>query len=234
MAHLAEPHLVGRPEHLAETVFDAGLRKATVQQYQAAYDQTVANYRQTVLTAFQQVEDNLAALRVLSQVIEQQDAAIQSAERNLREATVRYTAGLDPYLNVIAAQTMLLSNQQAAVSFRTQQMVASVQLIEALGGGWDVSKLPQPADLGAKRLAAARATVNYMDKIAKDAGQLKHPKRRPAARAADAKAADAVGGAVAAPGTHEEAPRQFKAVAPIRVNCLKRTNRACRAGKRRP
>lgn len=122
---------------LAETLFDAGLRKATVQQYQAAYDQTVANYRQTVLTAFQQVEDNLAALRVLSQVIEQQDAAIQSAGRSLREATARYTAGIDPYLNVIAAQTTLLSNEQAAVSFREQQMVARVQLIKALGGGWD-------------------------------------------------------------------------------------------------
>ena len=75
---------------LAETLFDAGLRKATVQQFQAAYDQTAANYRQTVLTAFQQVEDNLAALRILSQVIERQDAAIEAAEKNLQEATVRY------------------------------------------------------------------------------------------------------------------------------------------------
>jgi NodT family efflux transporter outer membrane factor (OMF) lipoprotein len=127
---------------IAETVFDAGLRKATVQQYRAAYDETVANYRQTVLTAFQQVEDNLAALRILSQVIEQQDAAIRSAERNLREATVRYTAGLDPYLNVIAAQTALLSDEQTAVGFHEQQMVARVQLIEALGGGWNAARLP--------------------------------------------------------------------------------------------
>ncbi len=129
---------------LAETVFDAGLRRATVQQYQAAYDQTVANYRQTVLTAFQQVEDNLAALRILSQVIEQQNAAIQSAERTLREATVRYQAGIDPYLNVLSAQTALLNSRQTAVSFRERQMVARVQLIQALGGGWDVSQLPQP------------------------------------------------------------------------------------------
>ncbi len=127
---------------LAETVFDAGLRRATVQQYQAAYDQTVANYRQTVLTAFQQVEDNLAALRILSQVIEQQNAAIQSAERTLREATVRYQAGIDPYLNVLSAQTALLNSRQTAVSFREQQMVARVQLIQALGGGWDISRLP--------------------------------------------------------------------------------------------
>ncbi len=121
---------------LAQTIFDAGLRRATAQQYQAAYDQTVANYRQTVLTAFQQVEDNLAALRILSQVIEQQDSAIESAGRSLREAEVRYQSGLDPYLNVITAQTALLNNQQTAVNFRAQQMVASVQLMKALGGGW--------------------------------------------------------------------------------------------------
>jgi NodT family efflux transporter outer membrane factor (OMF) lipoprotein len=132
---------------LAQTLFDAGLRRATVQQYQAAYDQTVANYRETVLTAFQQVEDNLAALRILTQVIEQQNAAIDSAGRNLREAEVRYKAGLDPYLNVITAQTALLNDQQAAVSFRMQDMVASVQLIEALGGGWDASQIPSSKEL---------------------------------------------------------------------------------------
>ena len=132
---------------LAETIFDAGLRKATVQQFQATYDQTVANYRQTVLTAFQQVEDNLAAVRILSQDIQQQDAAVQSARRSLQEATVRYEAGLDPYLNVIAAQTVVLNDQQTAVNFRMQQMVASVQLIKALGGGWDVAQLPPPKQL---------------------------------------------------------------------------------------
>ena len=126
---------------LTETIFDAGLRKAAVQQYKAAYDQTVANYRQTVLTAFQQVEDNLAALRILSQVIEQQNAATRWAERTLREATVRYKAGIDPYLNVLAAQTALLSSQQTAVTSRERQMVARVQLIQALGGGWDSSRL---------------------------------------------------------------------------------------------
>ncbi|HTS49441.1 MAG TPA: efflux transporter outer membrane subunit [Bryobacteraceae bacterium] len=135
---------------LAETIFDAGLRRATVQQYQAAYDQTVANYRQTVLSAFQQVEDNLAALRILAQVIEQQESATESAARNLRVAETRYKAGIDPYLNVITAQTALLNDQQAAVNFREQQMVASVQLIKALGGGWDVSRLPSSKELGAK------------------------------------------------------------------------------------
>jgi len=115
----------------------------------------VANYRQTVLTAFQQVEDNLAAVRILSQVIQQQDAAIQSAERDLQEASVRYTAGLDPYLNVLGAQTVLLSNRQTAVGFREQQMVARVQLIEALGGGWDAARLPSPEDLAVKPSASA-------------------------------------------------------------------------------
>lgn len=134
---------------LAQTIFDAGSRRATVQQFQATYDQTVANYRETVLTAFQQVEDNLAALRILAQVIEQQGEAIDSAGRNLEEAEVRYKAGLDPYLNVIAAQTTLLSDQQAAVNFRAQQMVAGVNLIKALGGGWSASQIPSSKEIRA-------------------------------------------------------------------------------------
>ncbi|MGB2677560.1 MAG: efflux transporter outer membrane subunit [Candidatus Acidiferrum sp.] len=135
---------------LAETIFDAGLRKATVQQYRATYDRTVANYRETVLTSFQQVEDNLAALRILSQTIAQQDAAVDAAARSLHEAEVRYKAGLDPYLNVIVAQTTLLNDQQAAVNFRMQQMVASVQLIKALSGGWDAAQIPSPKEIGSK------------------------------------------------------------------------------------
>ena len=126
---------------LTETIFDGGSRRATVRQFQAAYDATVANYRQTVLIAFQQVEDNLAAVRILSQVIQEQDAAVESAKRTLEEADVRYRSGIDPYLNVITAQTALLNAQQAALTFRQQQITASVQLIEALGGGWDVSQL---------------------------------------------------------------------------------------------
>lgn len=141
---------------LAETIFDGGLRKATMQQYRAAYDQTVANYRQTVLTAFQQVEDNLAALRILSQDIVQQDTAVQSAQRSLKEATVRYQAGIDPYLNVITAQTVLLSNEQTAVNFRMQEMVASAQLIKALGGGWNSSQIPSPNQLGSSADIAVR------------------------------------------------------------------------------
>jgi len=129
---------------LSETIYDGGLRRATVMQFRAQYDETVANYRQTVLTAFQQVEDNLASLRILSAEIQQQDTAVTSAERNLKIATDRYKLGIDPYLNVITAQTTLLSNQQTAVNLRIQQMTASVQLVEALGGGWDASQIPTP------------------------------------------------------------------------------------------
>lgn len=136
---------------LAETIFDAGLRRATVQQFRAAYDQAVANYRETVLTAFQQLEDNLASLRFLSTEIQQQDTAVKSAEQSLSVATDRYRLGIDPYLNVITAQTTLLSNQQTAESIRMQEMVAAIQLIEALGGGWDSSRLPSPNDLSANR-----------------------------------------------------------------------------------
>jgi outer membrane protein TolC len=134
------------------------LRRATVQQFQANYDQTVANYRQTVLTAFQQVEDNLAALRILSQVIDQQDAAVEAAARSLQEATVRYRAGVDPYLNVIVAQTILLNDQQAAVNFRMQEMVASVQLIKALGGDWDFTQIPSPEEIRAQAPTGSSST----------------------------------------------------------------------------
>jgi len=134
----------------AEALFDAGLRRATVMQFRAQYDETVANYRQSVLTGFQQVEDNLASLRILSVEIQHQDAAVQSAEKTLALATDRYQLGIDPYLNVITAQTSLLSNQETAVNLRIQQMTASAGLIEALGGGWNVSQLPSPAQLVTK------------------------------------------------------------------------------------
>jgi NodT family efflux transporter outer membrane factor (OMF) lipoprotein len=134
----------------AETLFDAGLRRATVMQFRAQYDETVANYRQAVLTGFQQVEDNLASLRILSVELQHQNAAVKSAERNLALATDRYKLGIDPYLNVITAQTSLLSNQETAVTLRIQQMTASTGLIEALGGSWDASQLPSPAQLVSK------------------------------------------------------------------------------------
>ena len=127
---------------VSETIYDGGLRRATVEQNRALYDQAVANYRQTVLTAFQQVEDNLASLRVLSLEIKQQEEAVTAAQRGLTLATDRYRLGIDPYLNVITAQTALLSNQQTSLNLRIQQMVSSVQLVEDLGGGWDSSTLP--------------------------------------------------------------------------------------------
>ncbi len=134
----------------AETIFDAGLRRATMEQFRAQYDETVANYRQTVLTAFQQVEDNLASLRILSGEIQYQDTAVKSAEKTLAIAQDRYKLGIDPYLNVLTAQTTLLANQQTAVNLRIQQMTASGGLIEALGGGWNASQLPSPAQLISK------------------------------------------------------------------------------------
>ncbi|MGD0259310.1 MAG: efflux transporter outer membrane subunit [Verrucomicrobiota bacterium] len=129
---------------LGETLFDAGLRKATVEQFRAAYDGTVATYRQTVLTAFQQVEDDLATLRILAHQIEQQESAVKSSERYLALAMNRYKLGIDSYLNVITAQTTLLINRQTLVNLRMQQMTASVQLVEAVGGGWDASQMPSP------------------------------------------------------------------------------------------
>ena len=124
---------------LAQTLFDAGLRKAVTEQARAKYQGTVANYRQTVLTAFQEVEDNLSTLRILSQELQQQNAAVESSQRYLTLANARYQSGMDSYLDVITAQTALLSNQRTALNLRMEQMTASVQLIKALGGGWDVS-----------------------------------------------------------------------------------------------
>ena len=135
---------------VSETIFDAGLRRATVLQFEATYNANVAGYRQTVLTAFQQVEDNLAAVRILSKQIELQQEAEKSAERFLELANARYYTGVDTYLNVLVAQTTLLSNQQNLASLRTQAMTASVQLIQALGGGWDRSELPSPAQVSGR------------------------------------------------------------------------------------
>jgi NodT family efflux transporter outer membrane factor (OMF) lipoprotein len=127
---------------LAGTLFDGGKRQAAVVQAMASYDGTVATYRQTVLTAFQQVEDELAAVRILSQERRQQDAAVESAKTALARAEDRYKFGVDTYLNVITAQSTLLANQRTAMSIRLAQMTASGLLVKALGGGWDASHLP--------------------------------------------------------------------------------------------
>jgi NodT family efflux transporter outer membrane factor (OMF) lipoprotein len=126
----------------AETIYDAGRRRATLNQNLAAYDATVANYRQTVLTGFQQVEDNLAALRVLENEAQAENEAVKAAQNSLDISTYQYKAGTVNYLTVITEQAILLQDQEQAVSILTRRMSASVLLIEALGGGWDASTLP--------------------------------------------------------------------------------------------
>jgi outer membrane protein TolC len=133
---------------LAETVFDAGKRRATLNQSLAAYDATVANYRQTVLTAFQQVEDNLATLRVLENEAQAEDEAVIAAQNSLDISTYQYKAGTVNYLTVITEQAILLQDQEQALGILTRRMSASVLLIEALGGGWNSSKLPTVEEVG--------------------------------------------------------------------------------------
>jgi NodT family efflux transporter outer membrane factor (OMF) lipoprotein len=133
----------------AETIFDAGLRRATVDQYVATYNSDVANYRQTVLTAFQQVEDYLGATRILAQQIAQQRQAEASAQKYVELETNRYKTGIDPYVNVVTAKTTLLTDQQTLAVLQVQQATAAVQLVEALGGGWDQAQLPTPSQVSA-------------------------------------------------------------------------------------
>ncbi|MGH9680264.1 MAG: efflux transporter outer membrane subunit [Candidatus Acidiferrales bacterium] len=125
-----------------ETAFDAGRRHAITDQARAAYDETAANYQQTALTAFQEVEDSLSDLRVLDQESRTQDAAVAAANRALDQATNRYKGGLENYLTVITAQTAALANERTAVDLLTRRMTSTVLLVKALGGGWDISKLP--------------------------------------------------------------------------------------------
>ena len=132
---------------LAETLYDAGRRRATLNQSIAAYDATVANYRQTVLTAFQQIEDNLAALRVLDREAQAEGDAVKAAQNSLDISTYQYKAGTVNYLTVITEQAILLQDEVQAVSILTRRMSASVLLIEALGGGWDASRLPTVQDV---------------------------------------------------------------------------------------
>ena len=127
---------------MVETVFDAGRRRAQVQIAQAGYDLTVANYRQTSLTAFQEVEDNLSSLRILEQEQAKQHEATEAAQASVALTTNRYKGGLVTYLDVVTAQTIALNNEQSEVGILNRRLSASVQLIRALGGGWDTSKLP--------------------------------------------------------------------------------------------
>ena len=136
---------------LSETLWDAGRRRAVVDEQRAAYDATAAAYRQTVLTAMQQVEDNLAALRILEGEASKLQDTIESANRALVVSTAQYTAGTANYLTVITAQATLLTAQVNAVTLETRRLTSSVVLIQALGGGWNSSDLPTTQALAAAR-----------------------------------------------------------------------------------
>jgi NodT family efflux transporter outer membrane factor (OMF) lipoprotein len=128
---------------LSETLFDGGRRRAVSESATANYDGTVASYRQTTLTAFQEVEDNLAALRILETEAQQQQQATASAADTLQLFTNRYVGGVDNYLQVITAQTVLLTNQRNDIDIKRRRMDASVLLVKAIGGGWDTTQLPK-------------------------------------------------------------------------------------------
>jgi len=128
---------------MVQTIFDGGRRRATSDAAIANYDATVASYRETTLVAFQQVEDNLAALRILEHEAQQQREAVAEAQRGVAIFTNRYQFGVDPYLQVVSAQTIALLNERNEVDILRRRMDASVLLIKGLGGGWDVSRLPQ-------------------------------------------------------------------------------------------
>jgi NodT family efflux transporter outer membrane factor (OMF) lipoprotein len=142
---------------LAETVFDGGLRDAQVAQARAAWDQAVANYRQTVLTAFQQVEDQLIALRVLAEQAEVQNRAVIAAVDAENLILNQYKAGTVAYTSVVSAQEVSLGDRQAALTIKQQRLIAAVTLIQALGGGWDIAELEAwpPAPAGAPAPGAA-------------------------------------------------------------------------------
>ena len=123
-------------------------------QYTAQYNADAASYRQIVLTAFQQVEDYIATLRVTSEGIIRLNQAVEAAQRSLNFETTRYQTGIDPYLNVMTAQITLLTNQQTQVTLRVNEMTAAVELVQALGGGWNVSELPAASGVTSKETPA--------------------------------------------------------------------------------
>jgi outer membrane protein TolC len=131
-----------------------------VNQYIATYNANVAAYRQSVLTAFQQVEDALATVRILSQQIRRQQEAVDSSQTFLRLEQGRYDNGIDPYIDVVTAQTTLLANQQSLTTLDVLQMTASVQLIEALGGGWDRSQLPTQTQV-TQKLSKSETAIQH-------------------------------------------------------------------------
>ncbi len=145
---------------LAATIFDAGLRSAQTDAARAAYDQNVAAYRQSVLAAFQDVEDNLASLRILEQEIVVQQQAVDSARQAVEIVTNEYKAGTVGFINVLTAQTTAFNAEQRLAAIAGQRMVSSVGLVKALGGGWDVSQMDrETGDVTAPAAAPAQQTV---------------------------------------------------------------------------
>jgi NodT family efflux transporter outer membrane factor (OMF) lipoprotein len=142
----------------SQVVFDGGLYRAQLHQYEAIYNGDLATYRQTVLNAFQQVEDSLSATRIYSQQILAQEEAVKASQTFLDLAQQRYQLGVDPYVNVVIAQTALLNGQTQLNSLHVQEMMSAVQLVQALGGGWDRSQLPTPQQAGAKQPNSAYTT----------------------------------------------------------------------------
>ena len=138
---------------ISQTVFDGGLRRAQTDAARAAYDATVATYRQTVLAAFQGVEDNLAALRILEAENAVQDQAVKAARKSVDLTTNQYKAGTVSYLNVITVQTIALTDEITAIQIAGRRMAAAVLLVQALGGGWTAADLPSPADVTKRQVA---------------------------------------------------------------------------------
>lgn len=136
---------------VAQSIFDGGRRRAALAQSIASYDEAVANYRESVLSAFQQVEDNLTSLHVLEEEQQRQVRAVDSARRAEELSLHRYEGGLVTYLEVVHTQTVQLENERVSIGIERRRMLASVALIRALGGGWQASTLPQPASFAKKK-----------------------------------------------------------------------------------
>ncbi len=160
---------------LSQTLLDGGARRAATEQAQASYDAAVASYRGTVLSAFQTVEDQLSTLTILSREVKQEHTAVGSSSHYLDLALTRFKTGVDSYLNVITAQTSLLTNRETELQIQLRQMTASVSLVVALGGGWDNGQLPQMKDL----LARPPRWTPAADVPLSPVGSLASPQRLP-------------------------------------------------------
>jgi NodT family efflux transporter outer membrane factor (OMF) lipoprotein len=152
---------------LSQTLFDFGRRGAALENAQAAYDATVAGYRQTILSAFQEVEDDLSSLRYLAEEAVEQQEAVVAAREALDLEMQRYRAGTDSYLNVITTQIIALGDEQTAITIQQRRMTAAVDLVKALGGGWDASTLPSGNVLRSVAMGDPKNTPN----VARPTGQ---------------------------------------------------------------